>query len=88
MEFHVIGPNKSGKTTFIESMSNKKYSSFTPFVERHDMIISETAEITYLILPPIELLQLQGSDITFEEYSEWKEFYYNNKDKLKLVEVF
>lgn len=88
MEFHVIGPDKCGKTTFIEQMSNKKYSSFTPFIERHDMYISALAEVTYLILPDYEVLQLRGSSTTLEEYAIWREFYIMNKDSIKLVEVF
>ena len=87
-KIYILGPEKSGKTTFIQQYF-KSIQSFSTIVESTEKIIPKDSLMTYVILPRPALLQQRNPEIQDPNavISEWMKFYYELSAKTKTLLV-
>lgn len=82
---YVIGPPGSGKTHFIDAISEPLYRDF--IIESSEMKIHEDALMTYIVLPKPDVLAQRAPNLNINQVvGDWLDFYAANKDKVKLIE--
>ena len=85
-KIYVLGPEKSGKTTFIQQYF-RSIQNFSTIIESNEKIIPEDSVMTYVILPRPNLLRQRNPEIQDPNtiIAEWMKFYYELSAKTKTL---
>lgn len=85
-KIYVLGPEKSGKTTFIQQYF-RTIQQFGSIIESNEKLIPINPLMTYIVLPRPNLLKKRNPEIVDPDatIAEWMQFYYELSAQTKTL---